>query len=263
MSGRFAKLEVREQAREQAAEPEPLLGTPVRTPQHDLTLAVEAWRAGRFENALQLYTRALRGDRALVVAWVGQVQMLVELGEHPEARLWADKALELFKGHGDLAAAKAQACLRQGDFKSAVTCSDLSLQSRGSSALRWRVRAEVMLRSAPQRARDCFEKSLAEPGADWFDRVLIARVYLHHRRPAPALAYAQAGVDMQPGDAYPWLILGRCQAALGMRERAGASFERSGQLPGGQADAAGALRDLRRMGHAGRARRWLGGIFSR
>ena len=39
--------------------------------------------------ALQLYTRALGQNRAVIPAWVGQVQMLVELGEYHEARLWA------------------------------------------------------------------------------------------------------------------------------------------------------------------------------
>jgi tetratricopeptide (TPR) repeat protein len=263
VSGRFAKLEVRERTRAEVSESEQLLGTPVRTPQHDLALAVEAWRCGHFETSLQMYTRALRGDRALIAAWVGQVQMLVELVEYPEARLWADKALELFKANGELLAAKAQACLRQGDDKSAVISSDSSLQSPGSSALRWRVRGEVLLRSAPERARDCFEKSLAESGADWFDRVLIARVYLFHRLSAAALQYAQVGVDMQPSHPYPWLILGRCQAALGMRERASTSYARCAQLPGGQADGVSALRDLDQMGRVARARRWIGGLFSR
>lgn len=263
MSGRFAKLEVRERAQVAAAEPEQLLGTPVRTPQHDVALAADAWRAGHFETALQMYTRALRGDRALIVAWVGQVQMLIELAEYPEARLWADKALELFKNNGDLLAAKGQACLRQGDAKAAVVCSDASLQSAGSSALRWRVRGEIMLRGGAQRARDCFEKSLAELGTDWFDRVLIARVFLHHRLAAAALQYAQVGVDMHPSHPYPWLILGRCQGALGMRDRAASSFAHCSQLPGGQADGIAALRALDHTGGFARARRWLGGIFSR
>jgi hypothetical protein len=43
------------------------------------------------------------------------VQMLVMLGEHREARLWADKALELFSNNGELLAAKAQACARLSD----------------------------------------------------------------------------------------------------------------------------------------------------
>jgi tetratricopeptide (TPR) repeat protein len=263
MSGRFAKLEVQQERRTQAPEPEPLLGTPVRTPQHDLSLATEAWQSGRFEHALQMYTRALRGDRSLIIAWVGQVQMLVELAEYPEARLWADKALELFKTNGDLLAARAQAGLRQGDASRAVVDSDLSLQSTGSSALRWRVRAEVLLRSAAERARDCFEKSLAEPGADWFDRVLIARVYLFHRMASPALQYAQVGVDMQPGHPYAWLILGHAQAALGMRERAVLSYTHCAQLPGGQADADAALRALNDIGGARGLWRRLGGLFSR
>lgn len=263
MSGRFAKLEMQDRTQSATADSGQLLGTPVRTPQHDMVFAVEAWRSGQFETALQMYTRALRGDRSLIAAWTGQVQMLVELFEYPEARLWADKALELFKNNGDLLAGKAQACLRQGDHKQAVISSDLSLQSPGSSALRWRVRAEVMLRSAAPRARDCFEKSLAEPAADWFDRVLIARIYLHHRLPAAALPYAQVGVDMQPGLPYPWLILGHCQAALGLRDRAARSYESCRQLPGGQADAAAAIRTLQQTGPATRIGRWLRGLSSR
>jgi tetratricopeptide (TPR) repeat protein len=263
MSGRFAKLEVRERPDVASSESDQLLGTPVRTPQHDVALATEAWRSGHFETALQMYTRALRGDRALLVAWVGQVQMLVDLGEYPEARLWCDKSLELFKNNGELLAAKAQSCLRQGDASSAIVCSDSSLQSPGSSALRWRVRGEVLLRDAAARARDCFEKSLAEPGADWFDRVLIARVYLFHRLSTAALQYAQVGVDMQPSNPYPWLILGRCQAAMGMRDRAITSYGRCMQLPGLQADASAALRELDRIGRVARVRQWLGGLFSR
>jgi tetratricopeptide (TPR) repeat protein len=263
MSGRFAKLEMQDRTRSPSTEADQVFGTPVRTPAHDLALAEDAWRHGHFETALQMYTRALRDDRAIIRAWVGQVQMLVELAEYPEARLWADKSLELFKSNGELLAVKAQACLRQGDAAAAVVHSDLSLQSPGSSAYRWLVRGEVMLRSAAERARDCFNKSLAEPGVDWFDRVNIARVYLFHRLAAAALQYAQQGVDLQPAHPYTWLILGHAQAALGMRDRAAASYGRCMQLPGGQADANAALHELNHIGCGVRIRRWLGGIFSR
>src|SRR4051794_33990974 len=71
-------------------------------------------RRGLYENALRHYSRALELDRSLVAGWVGQVQMLILLGEHPEAELWSRKALELFKGQGDLMAGRAQALARIG-----------------------------------------------------------------------------------------------------------------------------------------------------
>ncbi len=52
-------------------------------------------------------------------AWVGQVQMLVQLQEYPQASLWSQKALELFPSHGDLMAGQAQAECRMGNLKKA------------------------------------------------------------------------------------------------------------------------------------------------
>ena len=120
MSGRFTRLEMEDQRRAESGSAEELAGTPVRTAAHHREVADEAYRAGHFETALQMYTRALGVDRSLVPAWVGQLQMLVELREYPEARLWADKALELFRNNGDILAAKAQACVRQGDATAAA-----------------------------------------------------------------------------------------------------------------------------------------------
>jgi len=264
MTGRFSKLEV-QQSKVQAATiaPAELLGVPVRTPQDDLRAASDAWRMECFESALQHYTRALRDDRGLIPAWVGQVQMLVELHEHPEARLWADKALELFRNNGELLAARALAAHRAGDHQAALIASDDCLKAPGTSPLRWRVRAEIMLRSAADRARDCFEKSLVEPGTDWFDRVLIARVYATNSLPAAALVYAQQGLDMQPGHPITWVTIGRCQAALGMSEKAALSFQRATQLPGGREPGLAALKSLAGTGSPTRLSRWLTGLFKR
>jgi tetratricopeptide (TPR) repeat protein len=263
MSGRFTRLELEEKRRAGSGVSEDLAGTPVRTAAHHREVADESYRAGHFETALQMYTRALGVDRSLLPAWVGQLQMLVELREYPEARLWADKALELFRNNGELLAAKAQACLRQGDSAAAAACADASLQNSGSSSFRWRVRGEVVLRRSPDRARDCFEKSLAEAGADWFDRVLIARVYLFHALPAAAVSYAQLGVDREPSSPFAWLILGRCQQGLGLAERAAASYSRCRELPGGRADAEAAMRELSSCSRLTHARRWLGGLLNR
>jgi tetratricopeptide (TPR) repeat protein len=244
MSGRFSRLEVQQpqqqpEARQQTPANE--LGVAIRSAADDLHHAEQAVRTGRFEPALQLYTRALRDDRGIVAAWVGQVQMLVELGDHREARLWSDKALELFRNNGDLMAAKSRACLRIGDQDAAQAVSDASLQAPGSSTLRWQARGELMLALRSPRARDCFEKSLAEPGADWFDRVTIARVHLHYRQPAPAAASARQAVEMHPQSSYAWLIDGHCQLALGFRDQARRSYMLASQLPGCESEVRAAL----------------------
>ena len=247
MSGRFSRLEVQQpqqQPETRQQTPANELGVAIRSAADDLHLAEQAVRTGRFEPALQLYTRALRDDRGIVAAWVGQVQMLVELGDHREARLWSDKALELFRNNGDLMAAKSRACLRLGDQTAAQAVSDASLQAPGSSPLRWRARGELMLVLRSPRARDCFEKSLGEPGADWFDRVAIARIHLHYDQHAPAAAYARQAVEMHARSSYAWLIDGNCQLALGFRDNARRSYRMASQLPECEAEVRAALSKL-------------------
>ena len=72
---------------------------------HWLKRAEDERRSGFFENALRFYSRSLEVNKTLVQGWLGQVQMLIALGEYPEAELWARKALELFRNNGDLLAA--------------------------------------------------------------------------------------------------------------------------------------------------------------
>ncbi len=264
LNGRFTRLEFDPESRRDAESAAvEASGTPIRTAAHDLGLAIAAYRSGEFERALRMYTHSLQLERSQIPAWVGQVQMLVELGEYSEARLWSDKALELFRNNGDLLAAKAIACLRAGDGRAAHECSDASIASPGSSPLRWRGRGEVILDRAAGRARDCFEKSLAEPKADWFDRVAIARLYLFHRQPAPAVQYAQAAVELQSGHAYCWYVLGRGQEALGWADRAMQSYSRAMQLRPDFLMARDALRELERRSVFGRMRNWFGGLLSR
>lgn len=263
MNGRFSRLEIDAQRQHQAPGAVVAAGTPIRTAEHDLASAHDAHRSGLFEQGLQLYTRALTQNRALIPAWVGQVQMLVELGEFREARLWSDKSLGLFKNNGDLLAAKAQACHREGDRTSAIACSDASLQSPGSSALRWRARGEVMLKQAPARAKDCFDRSLAEEAAGWFERTCIARVYLFTAKPGAALEYAQAAVDLQPTVSYAWRILGACQEAMGLLDLSRRSYSLAFQQSPGDATAREALRRVNAILEQPRWKRWVGGLFRR
>src|SRR3989442_15749292 len=58
--------------------------------------AHSAFESGQFEEALRHYAKVLEFNPSNVSAWAGQVRMLIELNEFPEAKKWADKALEKF-----------------------------------------------------------------------------------------------------------------------------------------------------------------------
>src|SRR5262245_50967748 len=112
---RFDHLEL-----EQKGE-EPLRPRPTHGEDHDeaywLAQADGDRRQGLYENALRFYSRALEREKSMVNVWLGQVQMLIQLGEYPEAELWSRKALELFRNNSELLAGRAQALCRVGDKK--------------------------------------------------------------------------------------------------------------------------------------------------
>ena len=60
--------------------------------------------------------------------------MLIELGNYKEARLWTDKALEIFHNHSALLAAKAVAFAREGDGGKAQQFSDAALAQKGHNS---------------------------------------------------------------------------------------------------------------------------------
>lgn len=188
--------------------------------------ANKAYQHGLFEKALRLYTKCLTEDKTFIDAWVGQIRMLVQLGEAVEARVWADKSLEVYKNNGDLLAAKAQAYVRVDDLKNAYIWSDRSLEVSGSSAWRWIVRGEILLARQQARYDDCFAKALAEPNTYWFDSVVIACIYLYYDYSIKAIEYLQNAVVAQPSNAYLWYLFGNCQQALGWNSSARSSYKR-------------------------------------
>ncbi len=227
--GRFANLEFDDEHQEDSGVFEQVLANEVGAPEF-LARADEEYRWGRFDTALRLYTRALQEDRATIPAWVGQVQMLVQLDECHEARVWSDKALELFRNNGELLAAKAQACIRLNDLKTGFTCSDASLQAPGASRWRWQVRGEMLLAKGERHHEECFRKALIETTADWFDRIVIARIYVYYGRVTNALGYIKEALESEPANGYVWFEMGNCQKALALDSAARSSYQRCLEL---------------------------------
>ncbi len=160
--------------------PECLRKRPNGTRTRWLRKAGDHRRRGLYENSLRYYSRALEFDKSLVSGWLGQVQMLVLLGEYPEAELWAKKSLELFHRHGDLIAGRAQALNRIGDRSTAFELADAALRREGSSAYRWMVRGELLASTRDEIDRHCFDKAI-QADSDWLVPLESALIYLYHR----------------------------------------------------------------------------------
>jgi tetratricopeptide (TPR) repeat protein len=241
--GRFKNLEVNQ------PEPEELLASgkktdTVRDEQFYLREADTARRHGFYENALRYYSRSLEFNKSLVEAWVGQVRMLVELEEYPEAVVWSTKAMELFRENPDLMAGKAQAFARRGDAPSAVALSDGAIQKPGQSAYRWLVRGELMVATRQRTDQYLFDKAaLADP--DWLVLLDIGRVYMHYDEPARALPWTRRAVERAPIAAYAVLCEGICHAKSGNVTLARQRFEQCLQLIPGYREAELELAKLR------------------
>lgn len=202
-------------------------------------------RSGHYENALRCYTRALENDNVLVAGWLGQAQMLILLDEAPEADLWCRQALNLFPGHGDLSAARAQALCRSGQRQQAMALCDVAMAAAGQSAYRWQVRGEVLLAGDGRSAMHCFEQA-ALACADWLTQLETALILLHWRRYPQALAYARSATHAAPDAGYAWLVRGRAEAQLGSLQESRTSLTRCLELCPGHIGALHGIAQLER-----------------
>jgi tetratricopeptide (TPR) repeat protein len=224
--GRFSNLEFesheegREESRPGAA----------RDEQYYLALATDEYRSGRFEDALRDFSRALEFASGRAEGWLGQVQALIELDEPREARLWADKGLEQFRGHPDLTAAKGVACGRLGDLDAAMALSDAALAEKGEGAYRWRARGDVLLARRDRNEEFCFDKALAAAGRDAFEPLAIGRIYMHYGRWATAVRHLESAVERNSRSAFAWECFGTALEHAGLTERARQAYRSASEL---------------------------------
>jgi tetratricopeptide (TPR) repeat protein len=226
---------------------------------HWAAMAEQHRQTGNYEMALRFYSRALEVDKTLVPAWVGQVQMLVQLDEYPQASLWSQKALELFPSHGDLLAGQAQAECRMGNVNKAYSLSDGALRQRGESAYRWQVRGELVVASKDKTDRHCFDKAQVVDN-HWLVPLESALIYAYYKFHSKAQQRAQAAIEKAPDAHYAWYVLGLCQSKLGFETAAVNSLRRCLELCPRHAESLSLVADLERpkglLGRlAGRLRR--------
>ena len=257
---RFVNLEFADGSDNQL-EPQPK--ALVKDEAYYLAEARTAFETGNFEPGLRAYSKVLEYNPKNVVAWTGQVRMLIELGEYREAKLWADKALERFPNEPELLAAKAVALGRSGDLQGALAFSDASIEERGDTPYVWLARGDVLLARQETRADYCFEKALLLAPRDWFISWLAARIRFFYQQFALALKQIQQAVDLNPGNFLLWLEQGHCQQAIGLVGAAEISFTQARQLNSQCDEADKALLGISQAGPLARLRGKLRGLFKR
>lgn len=259
--GRFSNLEFEghEFGRQ---EPQPR-NEELRDEAFQLRLGDQHYRSARFEQALRYYSRALEYNANLHAAWVGQVQMLVELGEYAEARKWADKALEVHRDHAEILSVKAVASARLGDNARAVQFSDAALAQRGTSPLVWLARGEALMADGQSNDQHCFERAATEARYDWFLLLRIARSCYWHRHFARAASWISSALKRESRSPFVFQVFGDCQLALGMAGKAERSYRQALSLDAGFEPASEALDALEKRGIVSRTWAMLAGIFHR
>ncbi|MCP5518660.1 MAG: tetratricopeptide repeat protein [Verrucomicrobiales bacterium] len=195
-----------------------------------LATADRAFRAGDFEQALRHYARVLEEDARCAPAWVGQAQMLIELGEPGEARLWAEKGLEQLPEEGSLLAAKAVAVARLGDREAGRVWSDNAMESPGEAPYLWLARGEVLLARREKPSDYCLDRAIALGGGDWLWPWLASRALAFHDRFGQGLQRAQLALTLASGEAVVWAQLAVCQAGMGLIGHAEHSLAQAREL---------------------------------
>jgi tetratricopeptide (TPR) repeat protein len=243
---RFSHLEFGDKRNEGAGKAH--AGEEIRDAEYFQSQAIRYWLAGDFEVALRNYSRSLEQNSSFYPGWLGQVMMLIELGEYKEASVWVDKALEMFPEHPELLAARAVACARDGKMDKAIGYSDNSVSKENVTAMVWLARAEVLLNRKSSIAQNCISKALAETGADGIIvRLQAGRLLNRVGEYAGALQHLLKVSDEIPKSALSWFELGCCQAALG-RPEAKISFEQALKLHPNWREAQDALAKFRGRG---------------
>jgi tetratricopeptide (TPR) repeat protein len=241
---RFSRLEFDERKPRKIA----AAGESVRDAEFFHKEAMKYWLAADFELALRNFSRMLENNNTLFDAWAGQVLMLIELAEYPEAIVWADKALELFPEHPELFALKAIAYARDARPEKAAAHSDNSISKDKITPRVWLARAEIFFGKKKTIAYDCISKSinLADNSASLM-KLEAGRLLNAKGDYTAAVDYLTDAVRVFPKSALAWYELGFCQARLGFPE-AEESFSQSVKLCDGWEKPKDALQKIRSRG---------------
>ncbi|BDI31700.1 hypothetical protein CCAX7_37510 [Capsulimonas corticalis] len=225
--GRFSKLDFQ-------PEPPAAIATPddpwPNMDEHGcMKLGESQFQTGLYEPALTSYSRALRFNKGLVEAWIGQIRCLICLGEYPEAVTWSDRALEKFFKSPDLLACKGLALVRGGKPAQGLEYLDGAVELRAPSAWVWQARGESLLLTGQDvvNAQRCFLKAQELSPQDWHLEMRIGMSYNAVRKFAPARPHLLTAARGAPSNPLALYQLGLMHEGLGEFSLAQGCFQRA------------------------------------
>ncbi|MCW3059079.1 MAG: Tetratricopeptide repeat protein [Capsulimonas sp.] len=223
-----------------------------------LKLGEQQYQTGHYEPALTAYSRALRFDKGVSEAWIGQVRSLICLEEFSEAVTWSDRALEKFFGSPDLLACKGMALVRSGRPARGMECLDEAIELRSPSCWVWHARGDGLLRTGQgaANAKRCFLKAQEIDPQEWRLEMRIGISYNEVRKFAEARPYLLAAARSAPGIPLLMLYLGTMHEGLGEISLARGFYERALAARRGYREAQTALDRVSATGVC--ARLWQG-----
>ncbi len=237
MAGRFSNLELPASAAVEPGSPggaqnlaRRTFATPERTAAYYLNQAIAQEMAGDLENALRSYSAALGEDAQMLDAWIGQLWVLLEQQEYPEAELWARKALGYFPENPNLLALCSLSLHRMDRLEDARAMNDAAMGRPGNFDMVWVSRGEIMLKGHRAAVEECFNHAKRLTARPELTSLRIAAVCLHNGKYQLALQELTALTGRCPSAARPWAMLGATQAKLGFADQARVSFAQAIEL---------------------------------
>ena len=110
-----------------------------------LSRAQDSYFRGFYQDAIKYYAQVLARDRNRASAWLGQIRILVDVGEYDGAIYWADKAQEACGGDTIFSFAKALALAHAGQIDAAKTLINVPVE-KDEVPMLWLLRGEVLIR---------------------------------------------------------------------------------------------------------------------
>jgi len=210
----------------------------------------DEFQQGLYDSALTSYSRALRFNRNLPSAWVGQIRCLICLGEYPEAVTWSDRALERFKNNGDLLACKGLSLVLRGDVMEGMEYMDGALEQRSATAWVWLARGEALLaaRQPEPNVNRCFLKAIELAATAWEVELRVGMAYNRAKLYARSQPHLLSAIQKAPTNPLALYHLGLAFEGLGDKRGAAGYYQRAITARRSFTEALTALERVRKRG---------------
>lgn len=193
--------------------------------------ADEFYFAGNSREALRFYSRAVQSDSTQVTPWVGQIACLLELQQYNEARVWADRALDVFPEEPRLLNQRARVHAFTGDLRRAIQACDYAMSKGAATPDCWLARGDILLLARDVNARFCFDKAVEIAGPeDWRVRLLAGLSYSRERQWATAHEFLGAAAALNTRNAHLWSRYAQALSELNFTDRAREAARRAIEL---------------------------------